>query len=490
MEQSSDSIQPTLAQIAAALRQWQQQQQQDAFLMDGELLQTLQSNWTTLASHLSPLAREFSQRSLDRDLERLAAMQSLATVALQEPLQRVRGLLKERPVDAAIWAIHLVGTSLDCLDRATLPNALVAVLHEVAEVARERMVVSLGSGAIASVAISPDGRYIASGHDDGCLCLWNSEGERIGEPLRGHNGAVMAVAFRPDASQILSGGSDGTLLRWDLGGQSVGEPFYGHEDAVWSVAYSPDGQTIASTGGDGVVQLWTEAGQPLGSPLQGSQRLIRSLTFAGNGHWLIGGGGDGRLHIWSCWNDAPLRIVRGHDDAILALALSPNERWLATGSWDGTIRIWTLQGEPVTPEFDRAPTSDRTQAAVTAIAFLSSGDRIVSGSRNGTLQVWDLAGNPIGPPLRGHTATVSAIAASPDEQWVISSSREGTLRMWDLEATSPLCSGVNSQMASISDLAVLCKRLQFHAALRQPLTAEARSACAICERYVWSQSQS
>jgi WD40 repeat protein len=69
------------------------------------------------------------------------------------------------------------------------------------------------------VAISPDGRWLVTGSEDGTARVWDLQAQDPGaDPvvLRGHQGEIHAVAISPDGRWLVTGSEDGTARGWPL----------------------------------------------------------------------------------------------------------------------------------------------------------------------------------------------------------------------------------------------------------------------------------
>ncbi|MGK7904707.1 MAG: TIR domain-containing protein [Hormoscilla sp.] len=275
------------------------------------------------------------------------------------------------------------------------------------------------AGAIA-VAISPDGKMIASGGADNNVILWDRDGQQR-QMLKGHQGSVNDIAFSPDGELIASASVDNTVKLWQRDGTLL-TTLEGHTDEVKAVAFSPDGEVIATASNDFTLKLWNRDGTLLDT-LYGHTDEVKAVAFSPDGEVIATASDDRTVKLWNR-DGTFLYSLDGHTDEVNAVAFSPDGKLIATASDDKTVKLWNLDGTSVT-------TLEGHSNHVNAVAFSPDSSAIATASNDGTVKLWWPDGTLL-DTLSGHGNKVNSVSFSSDGETIASASEDNTVRLWKL----------------------------------------------------------
>jgi len=181
-----------------------------------------------------------------------------------------------------------------------------------------------------SVIRHPDGRWFV-GLSTGAIAIFDRQLNPTGKLLEQHQGAVHGLAVSADGRQLASASWDQTVKLWDPDTGELRETLTGHFDVVSAVSFSPDGARLASCSGN---------------PYATSSSVV---TGGAVKIWDVGIGQE----VWNTpgWEVARWLTIRRPHGVTTALiqptwtyasdvAFSPDGTRLAAAFRDGTLRLW------------------------------------------------------------------------------------------------------------------------------------------------------
>ncbi|KAI5121593.1 hypothetical protein M0805_009464 [Coniferiporia weirii] len=253
---------------------------------------------------------------------------------------------------------------------------------------------------VLTLALSDDGKYLASGGKDRMLVVWDAE---KGEWLRsfgGHKDTISSLAFRKSSNQLYTASLDRTLKLFDLNPGVMGyvDTLFGHQDHVVGID-ALRAETAVSVGArDRTVRFWKIVEETQLVFRGGGVSKVREVIEGGLDGLDDEEGEEAKKEVGKKGKEK--RYEEGSVDCVAMV----DESTFVSGGDSGSMSIWTTaKKKPVFTQplahglheiLSETEGIVSTPRWITSLACLRYGNVIASGSWSSDIRLWKLSVNP------------------------------------------------------------------------------------------------
>ncbi|KAI5079785.1 hypothetical protein GOP47_0005264 [Adiantum capillus-veneris] len=240
-----------------------------------------------------------------------------------------------------------------------------------------------------ALAVSSDGRYLATGGLDRMIHLWDTRTREHLQAFPGHRGAVSSLVFRQGTQQLMSASFDRTIKLWSVEDRAYMDTLFGHQSEVLTIDCLRQ-ERVLSAGRDRTMRLWKIPDETQ-LVFRGHAASMECCCFLTNTEFLSGSD-DGCVALWNVMKKKPLALMRNVHGVIRQKEGGPiaNSNSDICGSNQADREECYGNGNA---NHDAGPSVSLqrnigVEAWVGAIAVCRGSDLVASGAGDGQICLW------------------------------------------------------------------------------------------------------
>jgi len=252
-------------------------------------------------------------------------------------------------------------------------------------------IVTMAGGAIGEMFncadISPDGRFLVTGTEEGEVAVWCIlTGEQRGVLRRGID-AITSVSCSLDGHSVAMSTRGASVEVLDMKTGRCLHRADAEDSTFLFLSWLPiSGRLLTNDVGYALQMImWQSADHAV--RFDGHAGYVTAARATADEALLVSASLDASVRVWSVATAQCHRVLRGHTDHINSMALQDD--LIVTGSRDGTVKLWSCSTGVCSQTLQEEDGMLGPQGCcVTAVAVASDGSVVASGTDRGRVTLW------------------------------------------------------------------------------------------------------
>lgn len=310
------------------------------------------------------------------------------------------------------------------------------------------------SGPVNDIALSPDGRFLATAGSDKAVYVIDLSRLEVLRKLTDDVEKFTCLTFSPDGKYLITCDDPGTRQMFTIWNPYSGERMVrmaaGNSGPARDVVMSSaDGYMATAHVGKVAVRKYPILGLTIPIEIKETNPTVNGVAFDGD-NFVAVATASGNVYVSTVDIFFPETVgqMRTHTGAANHVAFAPNGKFIATAGGDSAIRVWSnWQSEG---QWAVARDLRGHKGPVTRFEWSADGNVMVSASTDKTLRVWDVPRSRSKYTLTGHDDVVTSVAMFKSLNYVASSSVDGKVKIWyiGMGKSSPVAGGGDTAIAA------------------------------------------